>query len=417
MKDTVAVTRASASTGWLDAFARRVILRSLSKMSHGAMTLVEDGERQVFGDGADGLAAKITVHSPRAYRLIAFGGTVGAGRAYIEGLWSTNDLPALVRIFIRNQDALMDLESGTALAMRQAARIFHALRRNSRRGSKRNIAEHYDLGNDFYRLFLDETMAYSCGVFSSPGMSMKDASTEKFDRICRKLELSPSDRVIEIGTGWGGFALHAAKTYGCHVTSTTISEEQYRHARERVEAEGLGDRIEVVNRDYRDLTGQYDKLVSIEMIEAVGYEFFDTFFATCARLLKPNGVLAIQAITSIDQKFDRLRREVDFIQHYVFPGSCLPSITALTESATRASDLRLFHLEDLTRHYVTTLQEWRRSFWSKIDRVREQQFSESFIRLWDFYLSYCEAGFAERYIGNAQLVMVKPGWRPANAAS
>jgi cyclopropane-fatty-acyl-phospholipid synthase len=289
--------------------------------------------------------------------------------------------------------------------------------RNTREGSRRNIAAHYDLGNDFYRLFLDDTLAYSCGVFESETATMREASEAKFERIGRKLGLSPSDHVLEIGAGWGGFAIHAARRYGARVTTTTLSREQYELARERVRAAGLGGQVEVLMEDYRDLRGVYDKLVSIEMIEAVGHQYLDTFFARCARLLHPHGRMLLQSITIADQDYDRHRRDVDFIKRHVFPGASIPSVTALASSMTRASDLRLFALDDISWHYVLTLRRWREAFRANLDAVRKLGFSERFVRMWDFYLAYCEGGFAERYLGDVQLLLVKPGFRPNPAAS
>ena len=286
-------------------------------------------------------------------------------------------------------------------------KLYHLLRRNSRRGSRNNIGAHYDLGNDFYSLFLDETWTYSSGIFETSESTLKEASIAKYDRICRKLDLNPNDHLIEIGTGWGGFAIHAAGKYGCRVTTTTISNQQYSLARQRIAKAGLSDRVEVLKQDYRDLKGQYDKLVSIEMIEAVGHQYYRTFFKTCSRLLKPNGLMAIQAITIGDHLFDRHKRSVDFIKRYIFPGSCIPSITALHQAMAASSDLRLYHMEDITPHYATTLRMWRERFFDHIDQVRAQGFSEPFIRMWDFYLSYCEAGFKERYIGDVQMVFSK----------
>ena len=415
MKDTLALPRsAPAPRPFLDAAARRIIHRSLERLRYGRLTLHDQGERYPYGRAAEG-APDVHVHvlAPAAYRTVVLEGTVGAGSAYMDGMWSTDDLPGLIRLFARNVDAMFELEGGLARLSRPLHKAAHFLRRNTRSGSRRNIVEHYDLGNDFYRLFLDETMAYSCGIFENETSTLRDASIAKFDRIAQRLALSREDHLLEIGTGWGGFALHAAERYGCRVTSTTISDEQYEHARRSVMERGLGERVNVVQRDYRDLSGQFDKIVSIEMIEAVGHQFLETFFSACSRLLRPDGVMALQSITIPDQEFDRHRHEVDFIKRYIFPGSCIPSVAALSDAWTRASDLRLVGLEDITSHYVTTLQHWRRSFLGQLDSVRALSFSERFIRMWDFYLSYCEGGFAARYLGNVQMVLAKPRWRPS----
>lgn len=412
MRNTVALPQASSPPErWIDAFAQRLVTRALSQLTRGTLNVVDNDVRSEHGDGDSDLVATVRVTSPECYRRVAFGGTIGAATAYMDGLWQTRDLPELIRLFVRNEQAHFGLESGVANLSQQLQKLRHFFRRNTRSGSKKNIAEHYDLGNAFYRLFLDPTMAYSCGIFERSDESLQQASERKFDHLCRKLHLSPTDHLLEIGTGWGGFAIYAARHFGCRVTTTTISEEQYALARQRVASAGLEGRVEVLRKDYRDLEGGYDKLVSIEMIEAVGDQYYDTFFQQCCRLLAPDGLMALQTITIADQEFERHRHEVDFIKRYIFPGSCIPSVTALVRSMTTSSDLRVLDLEDITRHYVTTLQRWRDAFWKNIDAVREQGYSERFIRMWDFYLGYCEAGFAERYLGNVQFVLSRPGWR------
>ena len=278
-------------------------------------------------------------------------------------------------------------------------------------GSRKNIIAHYDLGNEFYSLFLDNTMTYSCGIFEQEQSTLEDASVAKYDRICKKLRLHPGDRVVEIGTGWGGFAVHAVQNYGVQVTTTTISNEQYEFAAKRFRDAGLDDQVSVLKKAYRDLRGTFDKLVSIEMIEAVGHHFYKTFFQTCSRLLKDDGMMALQAITIGDQIFNRHKRSVDFIKRYIFPGSCIPSITAISNALAKATDLRLVQLEDITPHYARTLREWRRRFFANIEKVRALGFSDTFIRMWEYYLCYCEGGFAERYIGDVQIVLAKPLWR------
>jgi cyclopropane-fatty-acyl-phospholipid synthase len=291
--------------------------------------------------------------------------------------------------------------------------LFHFLNKNTRRGSRENILVHYDLGDDFYKLFLDETLTYSCGIFETEDSSLKDASDAKYDRICQKLRLGGGDHVLEIGTGWGGFAIHAARHYDCRVTTTTISDNQHQLAAQRFADAGLTDKITLLKQDYRDLSGRFDKLVSIEMIEAVGHHFLDTFFRVCSERLKPDGIFLLQAITIRDQVFEKHKRSVDFIKRFIFPGSCIPSITAISRSIARATDLKLFHLEDITPHYARTLREWRRRFFDNIDAVRDLGFSEAFIRMWEYYLCYCEGGFAERYIGDVQMLFTKPLSRPA----
>jgi cyclopropane-fatty-acyl-phospholipid synthase len=312
---------------------------------------------------------------------------------------------------LRNRKVLEEVDSGTALFTRPLQKLLHIFNRNTQEGSRRNIAAHYDLGNDFYRLWLDETMMYSCAYFEKPDTSLADASTEKLDRICRKLKLSPEDSVIEIGTGWGGFAIHAARNYGCHVTTTTISKQQFEWAKEAVRQAGLEDRITLLFDDYRDLTGTYDKLVSIEMVEAVGHEFHDTFFRKCCELLKPDGQMLLQSITIADQQYDRYKKDVDFIRRYIFPGGCLTSVTDMSRTMTEHTDMRTIHLEDIGPHYATTLRRWHDRFFAKIDKVKKLGYSSEFIRMWQFYLCYCESAFMERAIGTVQMLITRPDAR------
>jgi cyclopropane-fatty-acyl-phospholipid synthase len=331
--------------------------------------------------------------------------------------WTVDDLTALVRIVIRNQALFQAMDTGPARLLTPLYNFYHHLRRNTVTGSRKNIVAHYDLGNDFYRLFLDKTMTYSCGIFERPDATLEEAAIAKYDRICRKLQLSEKDHVLEIGTGWGGFALHAARNYGCRVTTATISDEQYQSAGQRLARAGLDNRVALLKKDYRHLDGQYDKLVSIEMIEAVGHQFYAVFFQNCSRLLKDDGLMVLQAITIGDQIFDQHKRSVDFIKRYIFPGSCIPSITAISNAIAGKTDLRLIHLDDITPHYARTLREWRRRFFTNLDKVREMGYSETFIRMWEFYLCYCEGGFAERYIGDVQMLFAKPLYRQTTSLS
>ncbi len=399
---------------FLDGVAKQAVQRRLAGLVHGALTL-RDGE-QVTRYGASTtrcpLDVTVHVHDPRFYSEIAFGGSVGAGEAYMAGCWRVDDLTALMRILLQNRAVLDGMETGWARLAAPLQKALHWTARNTRSGSSRNIQAHYDLGNEFFQLFLDPTMMYSSAVFERADMTLEAASMAKLDRICRKLNLKPDDRVIEIGTGWGGFAMHAARHYGCHVTTTTISPAQHALARERIAAAGLIDRIELLLTDYRDLTGQYDKLVSIEMIEAVGHQFYDAYFGQCSALLKPEGAMLLQAITIADQRYAAAKNAVDFIQRYIFPGSCIPSVTAISESLTRATDLRLFHLEDIGPHYAITLRRWREACDANVDKIRALGYPESFIRMWTFYLCYCEGGFMERVIGDVQMLLVKPQARP-----
>jgi cyclopropane-fatty-acyl-phospholipid synthase len=399
--------------GALQRMARRAVFSNLEKLVYGAITLSENGERRRFGK--DGPRATVSVNNPKFYTDLAFGGSIGAAEAYMSGFWSAEDLTALVRIIVRNRDVLAGMEGGFAAVTRPVHALLHRLRKNTRAGSRRNIAAHYDLGNDFYRLWLDRGMTYSCNIFDREDATLEDAAHAKYERICRKLALGPGHHVLEIGTGWGGFAIHAAKHYGCRVTTTTISRQQHDYADERIRQEGLGDKIELLSEDYRNLEGRFDALVSIEMIEAVGHHFLDTYFRACSRLLQEGGVMALQAIIIHDQAYEAQLRSPDFIKRYIFPGSFLPSISAITTSVARATDMRLQDLEDITRHYPPTLRAWRERFLENVDAVRALGYPESFIRLWEYYLCYCEGGFLERYIGDVQMIFTKPGWRGQTA--
>lgn len=402
-------TRASP----LARLGRKLLFGQLDRVEHGEIRIVDEfGERR-FGRASDACPLSTTVHVNhlQLYADAAFGGTVGAGEAYIRGLWSCDDLVALVRIFILNRDVMDGLDSRWSFLSAPLRKLFHALNRNSRAGSARNIAAHYDLGNALYELMLDDTMAYSCGIFESPQATLRDASIAKFDAACRKLDLRPEDHLLEIGTGWGGLAIHAAQHYGCRVTTTTISHEQHRYATQKVARLGLGSRITLLTQDYRDLTGTYHKLVSIEMIEAVGANYLDTYLMQCSRLLKPDGAMLLQAITIRDQLYQQALKSVDYIQRYIFPGSFIPSVTAIAQSLTHATDLKITDLRDIGPHYARTLQLWRERFFTHLERVRQLGYPESFVRLWEYYLCYCEGGFAEGQLSTAQLLLTKPGYR------
>jgi len=398
---------------------RRALLAQFVTLRDGQLTLIEpDGTTHRFGQRTPRLDLGVTIHvdHPQLYADAAFGGTVGAGEAYIRGLWRCDDLTGLVRLFVANRDVMNAMDSRFAILRRPLLKLFHWLNRNSREGSARNIAAHYDLGNALYELMLDPTMAYSCGIFASPESTLEQASLAKFDAVCRKLALQPGDRVVEIGTGWGGLAIHAAAKYGCHVTTTTISREQHDYAREKIARLGLSDRITLLLEDYRDLSGRYDKAMSIEMIEAVGADYLDTYLRKCSDLLQPHGAMLLQAITLQDQYYAQARNTVDYIQRFIFPGSFIPSVGVIADSLTRVTDLKIFHLEDIGPHYARTLAEWRRNFFVHVDRVRALGYPESFVRLWEFYLCYCEGGFAERQLGDVQLLLTKPDCRRASLA-
>ena len=398
---------------FLDGIAASAVRGRLAGLVQGVLTL-HDGDRvERYGHLTDSCPIEIALHvlDPRFYSEIAFGGSIGAGEAFMQGYWRVDDLTGLMRILLQNRAVLDGMETGLARFAAPLQKALHWTARNTRGGSSRNIQAHYDLGNDFFQLFLDPTMMYSSAIFEQPERTLEEASIAKLDRICRKLELKPGDRVIEIGTGWGGFAMHAARHYGCHVTTTTISPSQHAMARQRIAAAELTAQIELLLTDYRDLTGQYDKLVSIEMIEAVGHHYYDTYFQKCSALLKPDGAMLLQAITIADHRYEAARNSVDFIQRYIFPGSCIPSVAAISASLARVTDLRLTHLEDIGPHYATTLRLWHDNFNAKLEQVRALGYPETFIRMWQFYLGYCEAGFIERVIGDAQLLLIKPQCR------
>jgi cyclopropane-fatty-acyl-phospholipid synthase len=397
----------------LDGLARRGVRRQLERLRSGRLVLVESGKEQAFGEAISSaeLNARIEVLDPRFYSEVAYGGSIGAGEAYMQGYWRCDDLVALVRLLLRNRAVLEGMESGTARLTAPLQNLFHWVNRNTHEGARRNISAHYDLGNDFFRLWLDETMMYSCAIFERPEMSLHEAQLARLDHVCRKLQLKESDHVLEIGTGWGGFALHAAQNYGCRVTTTTISREQYELAGRRVSEAGLQGRITLLADDFRDLEGQYDKLVSIEMIEAIGSALYQPFFSICGQLLKPDGLMLLQAITIADQRYAASQKSVDFIQRYIFPGSCLPSCAVMTQTVAESTDMRLLDMEDIGLHYATTLHRWRDNYFGRIEEIRALGYPEQFIRMWEFYLCYCEAAFLERAISDLQIVFSKPDFR------
>ena len=405
-----------AAFGGFDRFLRQRLIAQMAQLRHGRLVLRDALGTVTLGEpaGVDcDLRINLEIHDAGFYRAVAANGSVGAGESYMDGQWSCDDLVALIRLLVRNRDLLDSMETGLARMGGLAMRAWHALRRNTRTGSRRNIAAHYDLGNAFFQLFLSPDLMYSSGIWAGDEDSLDRASTRKLDRICRKLDLKPGDRVVEIGTGWGGFAIHAAQHYGCHVTTTTISREQHALAAQRVAEAGLEDRVTLLLEDYRDLTGTYDKLVSIEMIEAIGAQYLQGYFGKVAALLKPDGLALIQAITIEDHRYQQALDSVDFIKRHVFPGSFIPSIAAMIAAKSRASDLALIQLEDFGLSYARTLHAWRQRFHAALPDVRAQGYDERFIAMWDFYLAYCEGGFRERSIGVAQLLLAKPGHRAA----
>ncbi|MFR0687868.1 class I SAM-dependent methyltransferase [Enterobacterales bacterium AE_CKDN230030158-1A_HGKHYDSX7] len=401
-------TRGKFASGLL----KLAVLAQLRRLRHGQLSLWADGEELRFGDAGSPLQAHIEVLDPAAWGLVAGNGSIGAGEAYIHGYWRSQDLSAVTRLFVANLDVLDAMEGGLARIGRPALHLLHWLNRNSRGGSRRNIVAHYDLGNALFECLLDPTMMYSAATFATPAQSLEQAQRAKLALICHKLDLQPGDHLLEIGCGWGSLALYAASHHGCRVTTTTLSEEQYAYTCQRVAERGLQGRIRVLCEDYRDLQGRYDKLVSIEMIEAVGHRYLPEYFRRCAALLKEDGLMLLQAITIRDQRYQQACRSVDFIQRYIFPGGALPSLTAMLQTASRETPLNLLHMEDFGPHYALTLKHWLHNLHAAHQTLLERGYDESFQRLWEFYLCYCEGGFQERAIGVAQLLWAGPGARP-----
>jgi len=396
----------------LNQLAKRIVLSKLDNMDTGLLQIVDEGHMFQFGDPAlSDLKAIITVRDASFYSSLAFGGSVGVGEAYVRGDWDCNDLTTLVRLFLINRDVVDDVDKGSSSISAIMNKCFHWLNKNTRTGSKRNISAHYDIGNKLFELMLDNTMMYSSAVYTDAESSLEQASINKMRRLCDKLELTEQDHLLEIGTGWGGLAIYAASQYGCRVTTTTISQQQYDYAYQLIKQNGLQDRITLLLEDYRDLHGQYDKLVSVEMIEAVGLEHLDVYFAKCSSLLKPEGLMCLQSITIQDQRFEQAKKEVDFIQKYIFPGGSLPSITAISQALTNSTDMSIYDIDDIGRHYARTLADWRERFFQNENKLKKIGYDDSFIRLWEFYLCYCEGGFMERSISTVQAVFSKPSYR------
>ena len=385
--------------------------KKLSHLNVGCISVVDGVDKFSFGDTGSELRVNVQVHSQEFYVMTGSGGAMGIAEAYILGYWTSDDVVMLMRIILKNRSILLSLNNGFAKILSPINKLIHRSRQNTLKGSKENILAHYDLSNDFYKLWLDPTMTYSCAYFKDTNTTLEDASIEKLDRMCRKLKLSEKDNILEVGTGWGSFSIHAAKNYGCSITTTTISDAQYEYAKARVLEEGLESKINVINKDYRKLDGQYDKIVSIEMIEAVGYEYISEYFRKLSSLLKPDGLMALQGITYNDQNFDTYKDSVDFIKKYIFPGSCLISISQIIDVIKNKTDLSMIDMEDITRHYAETLNRWRKNFMSVLPEVKEMGYSKAFINMWEFYFLYCEAGFLERNIGDVQMVFAKSGAR------
>lgn len=405
------------NAGWLDNVSRKLVLSTFETLEKGSLTVTDGDSRFHFGDARENtdLQAHIRVHDPKAYRELLFGGSIGAGEAYMMASWSTPCLVSVVRVLCANMGVLNQMDGRWSSLKGLLNRVMHKLNRNSQSGSRKNIAAHYDLGNEFFKLFLDSSLMYSSAIYPLETSTLEEASLYKLNAVCDKLKLTEEDHLLEIGTGWGGLAIHAAKHYGCRVTTTTLSQEQYQHAQEAVAEAGLEDRVTLLLKDYRDLSGRYDKLVSIEMIEAVGHEYYDTYFSKCSSLLKEDGLMLIQAITIADQRYRAAKNSVDFIQKYIFPGGGLPSNAVIAQCVADCTDMTLVDLHDIGLDYAKTLSDWRHRFHQKMETVRQQGFDDVFCRMWDFYLAYCEGGFRERVISTVQVVMAKPDARRIDA--
>ncbi len=416
----IAVRPSPRRASHTDRIARRVLLELLGHLRGGRLTIIEaNGTVTTHGalSAADaGIDVTVRLATPAVWKEVALRASKGLGETYIDGWWTTDDLVGLVQLLIRNLDGFDDLRNRFNRTVAPVADVARRLRPASRSRDKREIAAHYDLGNDFFELFLDPTMAYSCGLFDGVETSLEDAQKAKFDRLLRSIDLGPGDHLVEIGTGWGGLAVHAAQAFGARVTTTTISVEQHRYATDLVARLGLADRVTVLLEDYRDLTGTYDKLVSVEMVEAVDWRDQQTFFKTCNQLLEPDGRMALQAITVADNRFDRVRNTEDFIKRFVFPGSCIPSVDAITRASARSGDFWVTQLDEFPQHYAETLHRWRDRLHDADDKARGRGYGDALLRLWDFYLAYCEGAFRERYVSLVQCVLARSGWVPTDLA-
>lgn len=412
MKAVPVTTEEAYSVNWLDVLCKKLVHNQFQRTIKGSLVLVEGKERFAYGDlNGEGVNAEIHVHDINAYKRVLFGGTIGAGEAFMHREWDSPDVLKVIEFFLLNQKEMGNMESSFSFIKKFVVSAVDLFNVNSIGGAKKNIRAHYDLNNDFFSLFLDPSMMYSSAIFEKEGASLESASAHKLDHICRRLDLKPSDHLVEIGSGWGGLAIHAATHFGCRVTTTTISNEQYDYARDKVQRLGLTDKVEVLNKDYRLLEGKYDKLVSVEMIEAVGHRYLNQFFEKCSSLLKENGLALIQAITMGDARFEKQKDKVDFIRKYIFPGGCLPSSAAISKAVMKHTNLHCVGYEDITFHYAKTLEHWRNRFMSKLPDVESLGFDDVFQRMWHFYLAYCEGGFRQRVIHTGQFVFAKPECR------
>ena len=401
----------SKNSTFLSSIFKKGVMNKFKYLQYGSIKILDGNKVLLFGDPRSNDKVTVTIHSNEFYVFLGSGGVTGVAEAYMAGYWTADNLVLLLQIVLKNKKILLSLDSGFAKLISPINKLIHWSKQNTLKGSKQNILAHYDLSNDFYKLWLDPTMTYSCGYFNNDSVSLEEASIEKIDRICRKLKLNENDHILEIGTGWGSFSLYAAKQYGCTIDTVTISDAQYEYASGKIESSGLGSKINIFNKDYRKIEGQYDKIVSIEMIEAVGHQFIPEYFSKISSLLKEDGLLAIQGITYNDQNFEQYKNSVDFIKKYIFPGSCLISVAQISDVIKEYTDLAIVDMEDITKHYAETLNRWKVNFMNVIPEVKKMGFSEAFIKMWEFYFVFCEAGFLERNIGDVQLVFSKSGAR------
>ena len=413
MTNTPTYEKRDSNRGLLVHWSQAMVRRMLTQLKFGQLVLQDGGNTWTFGNDAEP-RAKVTIHDKQAYHKILFGGSIGAGEAYVDKLWDVDNLTALVQIMVLNMALLDKMERGLALLLRPIDLFKHLLKSNNKKGSKRNILAHYDLGNDMYSSFLDPTMMYSSAIYPDEKSSLEEAQIHKLESICKKLDLKSTDKVIEIGSGWGGFAIYAAQKYGCHITTTTISDAQFEEASRRIAALGLTKNITLIQKDYRELSGEFDKLVSIEMIEAVGDKFLPGFFKKCQNLLKPDGKMLLQAITIADQKYKQYASSVDFIQRYIFPGGCVPSNSRMIQLIAEKTDMVVRQIDDFGFDYARTIKEWRTRFFKNYEGLRAKGYDETFKRMWEFYLCYCEGGFLERSISVVHVVATRPRNRQHN---
>jgi cyclopropane-fatty-acyl-phospholipid synthase len=411
--ENVQVVEVSQDINMFDKTAKKILIKLLSNLTQSQLTLVDKQETIELGDSNAPLKAIVYIDNPKTYKRILLGGSIAAGESYIDGWWRSPDLTKVIQVLGREQGIREGLEKSFSKVLSLPKWIYHKARKNTKEGSKKNILAHYDLGNDMYKTFLDKEMMYSSAIYPNQQATLDEAQLHKLDTICKRLDLKPGETLLEIGTGWGALAIYAVQHYGVHVTTTTISDAQFKYAKARIDSLGLNHKITLLCKDYRELEGQYDKLVSIEMIEAVGHEYLSSFFETCNKHLKAEGKMLIQAITISDQRYDEYRKGVDFIQRYIFPGGCLPSINVMADNVANNTDMVITGLHDIGQDYAKTLKHWFERFDAKLGDIKKMGYGDDFIRLWKFYLCYCEGAFLERTISTVHLVAAKPGYRDA----